>query len=78
MPEDRLPLVAIGAVALPLSVALYGWVAEARLSVAFLLFSVALLGFTLMFTFLPLMAYVVDAFGLYSASALTALLLYGV
>ncbi len=32
------------------------------------------MGFTFLLAFLPLMAYVVDAFGLYSASALTSVI----
>lgn len=34
----------------------------------------ALLGFTLLLTVIPLSAYVVDAFGLYSASAMTGII----
>jgi hypothetical protein len=36
--------------------------------------SVGMLGLTLILAFLPLMAYVVDAFGLYSASAMTGVI----
>jgi hypothetical protein len=39
-----------------------------------MLLSVGLMGATLLLGFLPLTAYVVDAFGLYSASAMTALI----
>ncbi|KFA74333.1 hypothetical protein S40288_03702 [Stachybotrys chartarum IBT 40288] len=73
-PEHRLPLVIVGGVGLPLSVMLYGWSAELRLPLYMVLLPVVLLGATLMFTLLPLFAYVVDAFGVYSASALTALI----
>jgi MFS family permease len=74
-PENRLPLVIFGAFALPLSVILYGWTAQLRLPVWILLFSVILLGFSAMLGLVPVMSYVVDAFGIYSASALTALLI---
>ncbi|KAI0133470.1 MFS transporter [Xylariales sp. AK1849] len=70
-PEFRLPLAIVGACTLPLAIAFYGWVAELRLPVSVLLLSIVLFGTTLMLAGLPLMAYVVDAFGLYSASAVT-------
>jgi ABC-type Na+ efflux pump permease subunit len=38
------------------------------------LLATALLGATLLFTYIPLMTYVVDAFGRYSASAMTGLI----
>jgi MFS family permease len=73
-PEYRLPLAVISAFALPLSVTAYGWIAEWRLPVPVLLASVSLLGFALMLNIIPLQAYVVDASGLYSASALTGVI----
>ncbi|KAG7054605.1 major facilitator superfamily transporter [Colletotrichum scovillei] len=73
-PEYRLPLVIIGAFTLPLSITAYGWIAELRLPVGLLLLSVAMLGFTLLMASLPLSAYVVDATGLYSASAMTGVI----
>ena len=74
-PENRLPIVIFGAFTLPLSVVLYGWIAALRLPVPVLILSVALMGFTLILGLIPVTAYVVDAFGLYSASALTAVLI---
>ncbi len=73
-PEYRLPLVLVGGFTLPLAVGLYGWSAQLRLPLPMLLLSVALIGFTLILAFLPLMAYVVDAFGLFSASAMTGVI----
>ncbi|KAF1943356.1 MFS multidrug transporter-like protein [Clathrospora elynae] len=73
-PEYRLPLSIIGALLLPLSVTAYGWIAELRLPVPLLLASVSLLGFTLLLTVIPLSAYVIDAFGIYSASAMTGVI----
>ncbi|KAH7392847.1 MFS multidrug transporter-like protein [Pyrenochaeta sp. MPI-SDFR-AT-0127] len=73
-PEYRLPLSIIGAMLLPLSVAGYGWIAQFQLPAPLLLVSVSLLGFTLLLTVIPLSAYVVDAFGLYSASAMTGVI----
>lgn len=74
VPEYRLPLVVAGACFFPLTVAMYGWAAQLQLHVSILLLSVGLMGTFLMLSFVPLMAYVVDAFGLYSASSITALI----
>ncbi len=73
-PEFRLPLAIAGGLSLPFAVALYGWAAQAHLPLPFVLFSVGMLGTTLILACLPLMAYVVDAFGVYTASALTAII----
>jgi MFS family permease len=74
LPEYRLPLLIVGACLLPIAVALYGWVAEGQWSVGLMIFAVIFLGFSLLLGVVPLMAYVVDAFGIYSASATTAVL----
>jgi hypothetical protein len=74
-PEYRMPLTIAGAFLLPVSVAFMGWTAQNHWPVSVLLFSVGFLGFSLLIGMVPLMAYVVDAFGLYSASALTAVLI---
>ncbi|KAL2126043.1 hypothetical protein VTI74DRAFT_1869 [Chaetomium olivicolor] len=73
-PEFRLPLAIIGALALPLAVAAYGWAAELKLPLLFLLFAVCAMGTALMLAMIPVMAYVVDAFGLFSASAMTGII----
>ncbi|OSS48115.1 hypothetical protein B5807_06534 [Epicoccum nigrum] len=73
-PEYRLPLAVLGAVLLPFSVTGYGWIAHLKLPVPLLLASVALLDFTLLTNIIPLQAYVVDACGLYSASAMTGVI----
>lgn len=70
-PEHRLPLSIVGAVAMPPALAFYGWAAQTQLPLGVMLLSVALVGIGLLLTILPLSAYVVDAFGLYSASAMT-------
>jgi len=74
IPEYRLPLLVIGAFLLPIAVALYGWTAQEKWSVVFMLGTVVFMGFSLLLGVVPLMAYVVDAFGVYSASATTAVL----
>jgi MFS family permease len=73
-PEFRLPLSIVGAFALPLAVAAYGWAAELRMPLLVLLFAVCAMGTALMLAMIPVMAYVVDAFGLYSASAMTGII----
>ncbi|KAI0813998.1 MFS transporter [Xylaria sp. FL0064] len=74
IPEFRLPIGIIGAFILPLSIAAYGWAAQMRLPLPVLLFAVAVMGNALMLVYLPLNAYVVDAFGLYAASGMTAII----
>ncbi|KAK0637449.1 major facilitator superfamily domain-containing protein [Bombardia bombarda] len=74
LPEYRLPLSVVGSLAIPFAIAAYGWIIELRLPVPLLLAAVSLIGSTLMLTMIPIMAYVVDAFGLYSASALTGII----
>lgn len=70
-----MPLVIASAILLPISVGFWGFSAQKQWPVAILLFSVGLLGFAILIGMVPLMAYVVDAFGNYSASALTAVLI---
>lgn len=70
-PEFRLPLSIAGAFIMPFSVAIYGWTAQLQLPLPYFLVSVGFVGMSLILATLPLSAYVVDAFGLYSASAMT-------
>lgn len=73
-PEFRLPIAIVGALTMPISTAAYGWVAELALPLPYLLCSLTFLGCTLMLALIPLMAYVVDAFGMWSASAMTGII----
>ncbi|KAK3296383.1 major facilitator superfamily domain-containing protein [Chaetomium fimeti] len=73
-PEFRLPLAIVGGFALPLTVAAYGWAAQLRLPLVCLLFCVCAMGTALMLAAIPLMAYIVDAFGLFAASAMTGII----
>ncbi|CAI7600048.1 unnamed protein product [Penicillium bialowiezense] len=70
IPEYRLPLSIIGALTLPPAVILYGWCAEYRLPLPVLLFAMAWLRISMMLASTPLTAYIVDACGIYSASAM--------
>ncbi|KAK0704564.1 major facilitator superfamily domain-containing protein [Lasiosphaeris hirsuta] len=74
LPEYRLPLAIVGAFTMPLATLAYGWIAEFQLPLPFMLLSISLLGTTLMLSMIPLMSYVVDAFGLFSASAMTGVI----
>jgi len=69
-----MPVVIISAFIFPAAVTLFGWTAQNQWPVAILLFSLGLLGFFMLTAMVPVMAYVVDSFGVYSASALTAVL----
>lgn len=74
LPEYRLPLAILGAFSMPFLIMAFGWIAEYRLPLPFLLVDLALIGNTTMFGFLPVTSYVVDASKLYAASAMTALI----
>ncbi|KAL0474119.1 major facilitator superfamily domain-containing protein [Neurospora intermedia] len=73
-PEYRLPLTILGAFSMPFAITFYGWVAELSLPLPLLLIACGLIGANTMMTLIPLMAYVVDAFGLFSASAMTGVI----
>lgn len=73
-PEFRLPLAVAGAVLLPAATCTYGWTAELALPFPFVLITTALIGFSLLLAYLPLVSYVVDAFGLFAASAMTGMI----
>jgi hypothetical protein len=66
--------VIISGLTLPLVMAFYGWVADLQLPVPILILAITLFGAVEILGFLPLTAFVVDAFGVYSASAMTALI----
>lgn len=74
LPEYRLPVSIIGGITLPITVIAYGWIAHLELPVWVLLLSIVFMGLTLLISFVPLSAYVVDACGPYSASALTGVI----
>lgn len=74
LPEYRLPLSIIGALTLPPAVILYGWCAEYRLPLCVLVISMIWLRTSMMLSSSPLTAYIVDACGLYSASAMAGLI----
>ena len=64
-----------GACFLPLIVALYGWAPAEQWHVSILLLAIGLLGFLMIMIMVPMTSYVVDIFGVYSASAMTMVLI---
>jgi hypothetical protein len=60
---------------MPAIVAIYGWAPHAHWPVHTLLLAVGLLGVLLIMISISLSSYVVDAFGIYSASAMTVVLI---
>ncbi|CAG8132891.1 unnamed protein product [Penicillium olsonii] len=70
LPEYRLPLSIVGGLMLPPAIILYGWCAEYGLPLFVFLFTVMWLRTSIMLATSPLTAYVVDACGVYSASAM--------
>ncbi|KAK4208323.1 major facilitator superfamily domain-containing protein [Rhypophila decipiens] len=73
-PEYRLPMSTLGAFLCPVAIGVYGWTAELGGPLPILLLSVAATGAGVILTIVPMMAYIVDAFGLYSASAITGVI----
>lgn len=74
-PEGRLPIPIFAAFLLVPTIALYGWAPEVHMHVAVLMVAVVLVGVCVVLGIVPMMTYVTDAFGMYSASALTAVLI---
>lgn len=74
LPEYRLPLTIVGVITMSPAVALYGWCAEYRLRLPMFLLSIVWIRASMTLAFLPIMPYVVDACGLYSATALTGVI----
>ncbi|KAK0385656.1 hypothetical protein NLU13_6833 [Sarocladium strictum] len=75
IPEYRLPLTIVGAILLPLPLAVFGWFTQWRLPIAALIVASSLVMVSVMLVLVTLSSYVVDAFGLYSASAMTGVII---
>ncbi|KPM44132.1 hypothetical protein AK830_g2419 [Neonectria ditissima] len=74
LPEYRLPLLIVAGLIMPFVMAAYGWIAQYRLSVWIFLTAAAMLDATVLLILIPLSSYVVDAGGVYSASAMTGII----
>jgi hypothetical protein len=73
-PEFRLPLLIVAAFMQPVAIGAYGWIAHFSLPLPLLWVAIGFKGVVMTLVLLPLFGYVVDAFGLYSASALTGVI----
>ncbi|KAI0179383.1 MFS multidrug transporter [Hypoxylon sp. FL1284] len=69
-PEQRLPPVIFGGFILPIGLFMYGWTAEAHVQYMAPIVATGILGVGLVSTTIPVRSYLVDAFGIYSASAI--------
>jgi hypothetical protein len=74
LPEHRLPMAIIAAFLLPVALMMYGWCASFALPLPLLFTAVILIRIAIIMVHVPLMAYVVDACGIYSASAFTGVI----
>lgn len=71
-PEWRLPPLAIGAIILPVGYLFYGWTAMYRLHWVIPIFGTTLIGIGNLCYFFAIMAYLIDTYTIYSASAISA------
>lgn len=72
-PEQRLPPVIFGGLILPVSLFMYGWTIETHTQWMAPIIATAILSLGLVTTLIPVQSYLVDAFGIYSASAVAGL-----
>ncbi|QRV96483.1 major facilitator superfamily transporter [Ceratobasidium sp. AG-Ba] len=70
-PEYRIPSMFIGSVLVPIGLFWYGWSAQARLHFMMPIVGAGIFGAGMMFSFMPIQLYLVDAFT-YAASAVAA------
>lgn len=71
-PEYRLPPMALGSILVPLGLIAFGWSAQAHVHWIVPIGSTALVGFGFVAVSLAASSYLVDAFGIYAASATAA------
>lgn len=71
-PEQRLPPMIIGGLVIPIALLWYGWTVQAHVQWIAPIIATAMLGFGVAATVLPAFSYLVDAFGVHSASAIAA------
>lgn len=69
-PEHRLPPLVVGAFLVPIGLVWYGWSAQNHLHWIVPIIGTGFVGVGTLFAFLPIQMYLVDAFGLYAASAI--------
>lgn len=71
-PEDRLPPMALGGILVPFGLILFGWTAGEKVHYIVSIGATVFVGFGFVAVFLASQSYLVDAFGLYAASATAA------
>lgn len=71
-PEFRLPLMVPVAFLIPIGLFIYGWTTQYAVHYIVPIIGTGFFGFGLIATFMPVSTYLIDAFGLYAASALAA------
>ncbi|KAF4634348.1 hypothetical protein G7Y89_g3760 [Cudoniella acicularis] len=74
-PEWRLPPMALGFVIAPLGLFIYGWAAQAHIQYVVPIIGTALCGFAAYTVTIPVTTYLVDIFGIYRASAMSAMMM---
>jgi len=75
-PEWRLPLMLLGGTSASVGFFIYGWTAQAHVHWIVPIIGTAFIGFSFSVTAIPVVTYLVDAFGHYRASAIAALMIF--
>ncbi|KAJ6135905.1 hypothetical protein N7512_001065 [Penicillium capsulatum] len=71
-PEYRLESLLYGAIAIPIGLIVYGWTCQEKVHPAVPIVATGIVGFGVMFTFIPFNVYMIDAYTVYAASAIAA------
>ena len=71
-PEDRLPPLVLGSFLVPIGLFWYGWAAEAHTHWIVPIIGTSFCGIGILYVFLPVQMYLIDAYTLYAASAIAA------
>ncbi|MCJ1470930.1 hypothetical protein MMC07_009578 [Pseudocyphellaria aurata] len=71
-PEYRLPPMIPGSFAVPFGLLIYGWSAENEVHWFVPIFGTSLVGLGILATFMPIQAYLIDAYTIHAASAIAA------
>jgi MFS family permease len=73
-PELRLVPMVAGGIAVPIGLLVYGWTAHMRFHWMLPIIGLAICGFSVATTMISSFSYLVDAFGIYAASAIAAII----
>jgi MFS family permease len=73
-PEHRLVPMVIGGIVVPIGLLVYGWTAQVQSHWMLPVFGLAICGFSVASTIISSFSYLVDAFGIYAASAIAAII----